>query len=259
MKSVSIITIVKNSVNLIEKTLLSAISQKEIDKEYIVIDGISMDGTVEIIKNYKDKIDIFISELDSGISDAFNKGLKLATKDFVIILNAGDVFVSDDVISKMLNCANNESIITGNCVNYKKGYKYPYFNPHKLPHLFLRAKLAHSATLIDRSLFLKYGNYSEKYKIAMDYDLFVRFFKKKEKFKYINIDVVLFDLTGISMNVYRTFTEEAKIMYRSANGFLDIAIVPLIFLYVSLYKRFQGVLNLKKTKPNIDSLYLDDK
>lgn len=98
-KKISIITVVFNSKSALEKTIKSISEQKYKDIEYIVIDGGSTDGTVDIIKKYEKFIFVWISEPDKGIYDAMNKGLKKATGDYVWFLNAGDEIYSLDTLS----------------------------------------------------------------------------------------------------------------------------------------------------------------
>lgn len=98
---ISVVTICRNCADEIEGTLLSVINQDYSNMEYIVIDGASTDGTVDIIKGYADKIDVWMSEKDKGVYDAMNKGVALATGQWCIFMNGGDKFASDDVISKM--------------------------------------------------------------------------------------------------------------------------------------------------------------
>ena len=100
---VSVITISYNSVFTIEDTIKSVLAQKDIDLEYIIVDGGSTDGTLDIINKYKNKIDKIISEPDRGIYDAMNKGIKCATGDVVGILNSDDFFKDHNVLSKVVN------------------------------------------------------------------------------------------------------------------------------------------------------------
>jgi glycosyltransferase involved in cell wall biosynthesis len=100
---ISIITVVLNRKELLEKTIESIISQSNNNFEIVIIDGGSTDGTIEIIKKYSDNISYWISEPDKGIYDAMNKGLKSATGDFVWFLNAGDEIYSDDTLQKIVS------------------------------------------------------------------------------------------------------------------------------------------------------------
>ena len=98
---ISIVTISYNAVNLIEKTILSVVEQDTADFEYIVIDGGSTDGTVEVIRKYENAISYWVSESDKGIFDAMNKALSVAKGDWVIFMNSGDCFYNNHVLSEI--------------------------------------------------------------------------------------------------------------------------------------------------------------
>ena len=100
-EKVSIITVVRNAVDTIETTIKSVLNQTYGNIEYIVIDGESTDGTLEIINKYRDQISIIVSEKDNGLYDALNKGVRLSTGDWIGILNSGDVFTANDVIANI--------------------------------------------------------------------------------------------------------------------------------------------------------------
>jgi glycosyltransferase involved in cell wall biosynthesis len=103
MDKISIITICYNCKDALERTIKSVVSQTYPAKEYVVVDGGSIDGTLDIIRKYKDDIDITISELDEGIYNALNKGIRKATGKWIICMNAGDEFAENDVLSKIFS------------------------------------------------------------------------------------------------------------------------------------------------------------
>src|ERR1700744_4570938 len=106
----SVITIVYNNVKDIERTMLSVLGQTYPAIEYIVVDGLSNDGTLDVIKKYKDRVAKFISEKDEGIYDAMNKGLALASGDYVIFMNSGDEFFDAETIAAVFASADNADI-----------------------------------------------------------------------------------------------------------------------------------------------------
>ena len=118
---VSVITVCYNAIRGIEKTIQSVISQSHDDIEYIVIDGGSTDGTIDVIQKYRDKIAYFVSEPDGGIYDAMNKGIKAATGEWINFLNAGDVFASKDAIMISMSIdTDGIDVIYGDSIEFTK-------------------------------------------------------------------------------------------------------------------------------------------
>ena len=107
---ISIITVVYNGEKHLEETILSVINQTYDNVEFIIIDGSSTDGTIDIIKKYEDKIDYWISEKDSGIFDAMNKGILASKGDYINFMNAGDFFTRINLVSDVVNILNSEEI-----------------------------------------------------------------------------------------------------------------------------------------------------
>ena len=122
---ISIITISYNCEAEIEETILSVVSQTYENKEYIIIDGGSMDKTMQIVDKYRDKIDVVVSEPDKGRSDAFNKGIAKATGDYIVMINAGDM-LADDALNKFVKAYKpGYDVIKGNTIrwNYETGHR----------------------------------------------------------------------------------------------------------------------------------------
>lgn len=173
---ISIITVCKNAENAIERTMLSVVTQSCFSEniEYLIIDGASTDKTVEIIKQYSNKYPIkWISEPDSGIYNAMNKGIKMATGEYLLFLNAGDYLVHYNVIKLLLNTftKNEFDVIHGNtfCLDVFSG-KYFVRAVDKQPDIsfFFVNTLPHQATFYKRELFEKFGGYEENFKIISD-------------------------------------------------------------------------------------------
>ncbi len=173
---ISIITIVFNDVKHIEKTIRSVLGQDIQDLEYIIIDGGSTDGTVEIIEKYLDSIDIFISEKDNGIVDAFNKGIQKASGDIIGLVNSGD-FLEKGTLQKVSDEFKKDSsidVVYGNVQYWSDDQKeYLYKASHHLLAKFM--SINHPAVFVRKELYNRYGLFDNTYKVAMDYDLMLRF------------------------------------------------------------------------------------
>ncbi len=205
----SIITINRNNAAGLEKTMRSVAAQTFADFEYIVVDGASTDESVKVIRSFEatfgDRLK-WISEPDKGIYNAMNKGIGLASGDYLQFLNSGDSLVSDNVTMQMTEASKYNKfppILYGNMlkdmpdgtVMRDKG-----FSGRSVSLLdFYTGSLNHPSSYIKRTLFEKYGCYDENLKIASDWKWFVQsVILGGEKPVYSNIDVTLFDMNGIS-------------------------------------------------------------
>jgi glycosyltransferase involved in cell wall biosynthesis len=187
---VSIITIVFNGKEFLEDTILSVISQNYPNLEYIIVDGGSTDGTIEILRKYDDQIDYWVSERDRGISDAFNKGVSLARGDYINFQGDGDGFIDPSAVEKMMNGANVEDdyLISGRVqrvdLQGMKLYDSPKFKFRKTSLLF-RMSLPHQGLFTNKRFFTKYGLFSLECKFAMDYEHLLRAYRDFPKTKLI--------------------------------------------------------------------------
>lgn len=190
--SVTIITAVKNGEKFLEKTINTIINQKEVDLEYIVIDGGSSDNTCKIVESYKNNISYFISEQDNGISDAFNKALKIASGVFINFQGDGDGFIHDRAISDLFHDVdiNKCDIVCGriNRISYdgKIIFTSPFLKNFSKRKLLFRMNLPHQGLFMKKDLFSKYGLFDEKCKYAMDYDYLLRMYNNFPKVSFKN-------------------------------------------------------------------------
>ena len=207
--TLSIITINWNNAVGLEKTMRSVASQTYKDIEYIVVDGGSKDGSAEVIRGLEPSFEgrlKWVSEPDKGIYNAMNKGIGMASGDYLQFLNSGDCLVSDDVTERMLDAlkANERpSILYGNMLKDMpdgKALRDRCFAGKDISFLgFYTGSLNHSAAYIRKSLFIKYGLYDESLKIVSDWKWFLQaIVLGEEKPIYADIDVSLFDMNGIS-------------------------------------------------------------
>jgi glycosyltransferase len=204
---ISIITVVRNNVERIEETLISVISQKKADVEYLVIDGASTDGTFEIINSHAGEIDVIISEKDSGIYQAINKGIARASGSLIGIVHSGDTLLPG-VLNRV--AAEHESLpeaILYGCIKTMHNGRFESvwgWNHDTLPERML----PHPACFVPKSVYDSFGAYDESYRIAGDYEAFLRYYFKKVPFHFMDLIVQEFDLKGISQTL--SFDEEIK-------------------------------------------------
>ena len=171
---VSIITVCLNAADSLANTCESICSQQYSGFEWIVIDGASTDGSLDILHEYQGDITRLVSEPDNGIYDAMNKGIRLARGDYLLFLNAGDRLAGPDVLYSV-ESAPDVGIIYGDIEVVSDGLSKLIKSPQELPRDFLlRKMMPHQSTFIKKELFDKYGSYKVSYKIAADYDFFVR-------------------------------------------------------------------------------------
>ncbi|MDB4026800.1 glycosyltransferase [Candidatus Thioglobus sp.] len=183
---VSIITVVWNNKETIKDSINSVLNQTYADIEYIVVDGSSSDGTVDIVKGYVNKISHFISEPDEGIYDALNKGIELASGDVIGILHSDDLFSDRFVVSDMMErmavenaeIAFSDMVIVDNSMTkVLRYYMASYFSPWMFKIGWMPP---HPTCFIKKSLFDEFGMYSLDYKVAGDFDFLVRIFYARD-------------------------------------------------------------------------------
>ncbi len=206
--SLSIITINRNNASGLEKTIQSVANQTFKDFEYIIVDGASTDDSVEVIKKYEAEFAHlkWVSEPDSGIYNAMNKGIRMASGEYIQILNSADCLAAPEVTDKMLAAleqAGNPSIFYGNMVKcFPDGRRMVdrCFAGQEITMLGMyTGTLNHDPTYIRRDLFEKYGYYDESLKIVSDWKWYLQaIILGEEKPQYVDMDVTLFDMTGVS-------------------------------------------------------------
>lgn len=214
---ISVVTVCYNAVNDIEKTILSVINQTYPNVEYLIIDGGSTDGTMDVVNKYKDKIDVIVSEPDKGIYDAMNKGIDRATGEWINFMNAGDCFVGTTVICDVVaNCNKNTVAVYGDMFFVTNTQK-KYFKSNAISFIKKNMPCSHQA-LFCRMKDVKELRFDTDYKIAADYNMLYHLFWKngKDNIERLDFPIVLFDGTGLSScNKIKTFREVLKI--RSAH------------------------------------------
>lgn len=182
---ISIITVSYNSSLTISRTIESVLSQKKIDLEYIIVDGASKDGTVDIIRGYAEKNSCikWISEKDKGIYDAMNKGIGLATGEVIGILNSDDYYAGDTVLEEIVKKFYDDNFLEscyGNLLYIKENKPYRYWKSGK-PRSFITGWMPpHPAFFVRSTVYEKYGVFRLDCGTAADYELMLRFLEKHQ-------------------------------------------------------------------------------
>lgn len=207
---ISVITIVYNGAKDIERAINSVINQTYPNIEFIIIDGGSTDQTLDIIRQYEDKITFWKSEPDQGIADAFNKGISVAKGSIIGFVNSDDWY-EDNAIEKVVGYFDSYSVVFGDVQFWDKNKSAhrTYGNHHRLRH---GMTIAHPAVFVKKEIYDKYGLFNLDYKIAMDYEFILRIYFNKVAFYNIESIIVNMSLGGVSHRKWvEAIIEERKI------------------------------------------------
>jgi glycosyltransferase involved in cell wall biosynthesis len=219
----SVITIVYNNVSDIERTIQSVINQTYEPIEYIIIDGGSMDGTVDIIKKYEDKVSYWVSEKDKGIYDAMNKGLKAAKGDYVLFINSGDEIYDSSTVEKVFSSSPNADIYYGETEMYDENWESLGKRRHAVPDKFTwksfkyGMSISHQAIYIKRSITIPYN---EKYQLSADIDWILTAAKKAITIVNVQGYVAKYLVGGISKKRHRQSLKERFKIFSTYYGFI---------------------------------------
>lgn len=250
----SIITINYNNAEGLRKTLASVASQTYANIEHIIVDGASTDGSVDVIKEYENQLNIthstihllWSSEPDNGIYDAMNRGIQGATGDYIQILNSGDLLAAPDVTARMMAALDKTSniqhstlengffpaIFYGNMLKSYDGKTIisrdtcggKMYTPESFLY-FYKGTLNHDCAYIRRDLFDKYGLYNEQMRICSDWEWYVRaIVLGGEKPIYTNIDVTIFDMNGVS----ESHGKNAELIKKERREYLESILPPAV-------------------------------
>ncbi len=243
---ISIITVCKNAENAIERTMLSVVAQNCFNEniEYIIVDGASTDKTLEIIKQYADRYPIkWISEPDSGIYNAMNKGIKTATGGYLLFLNAGDYLVHYNIIKSLMNLFESDEfgVIYGNtfCIDPTNG-KYSVKIIEKRPEadFFYLDTLPHQATFYKKEVFEKFGGYEENFRIISDNILNKKLLcEYNVSAKHVDQIISVFVCDGISSTNSKLDLAERKIFQEQFFTEEEIAKIKTKYIVLPSKKR----------------------
>lgn len=197
---ISVVTVCYNAVKELERTMLSVLNQTYDNVEYIVIDGGSTDGTVEIIKKYADRLAYWVSEPDKGIYDAMNKGIKVATGEWINFMNAGDSFVDERVINNITkSIKSNTDVFFGDIIVERHNEIYRIIsNCNHLDNPKLCSMGFNHQSAFVKTQVAKKEPFSLKYKFASDFNMMYILHSNGYSFQYIPIAVANYDTSGVS-------------------------------------------------------------
>lgn len=194
---ITVVTVCYNSVDMIEKTLKSVIEQSYSNKEYVVIDGASTDGTKKIVERYIDSIDFFMSESDNGIYHAMNKAVGVAKGEWVIFMNAGDVFVDNAVLEKAnYSLSATIDVLYGDILTSRNAELVLKEAPSEIKSMH-RMPFCHQAVFTRTSL-LRSFPFDEKYKMSADFKLYKQLNRENATFRRLPLPITIYDRTGLS-------------------------------------------------------------
>lgn len=198
---ISIIMVSYNAVKTIEQAIQSIVNQTYNNIEFIVIDGDSKDGTIDVIKKYEDKITYWTNEPDNGIYDAMNKGINYASGEYIYFLGADDCLITDNIIQQVIVELNDNDVLSGGVklVDEELGLE------RRLDGKFAKHRANYNGMMIPhqgmfvKSKIMKKNKFNLKYKIAADYDFFLKcYFNDSIKIKYIDLPIAYYSSGGAS-------------------------------------------------------------
>lgn len=214
---ISIITVCLNAAETIETTIRSVLGQTYKNTEYIVIDGGSTDGTLQIIEKYRDYISTLVSGQDKGLYDAMNKGIDLAHGDYIGIINADDWYEKDAVehVVQISKTVSEEIGVISGRVRMVDGKETFLSGKKNMNQIWTEMPVDHPATFIRKSIYGRYGKYDTYYKVSADYELVFRLFANGIKFYISDKILANYRIGGISARRKdELFEEDVEILGR---------------------------------------------
>jgi glycosyltransferase involved in cell wall biosynthesis len=231
----TVITIVYNNVRGIERTVLSVLNQTYPNIEYLVIDGASVDGTLEILKKYEEGISKLISETDKGIYDAMNKGLALASGDYILFMNSGDEIFDSDTVEKVFASAPDADIYYGETEMYNEDWKSLGQRRHKAPENFIWKDFKYGMSISHQAIYIRKSlvePYDTQYKLSSDIDWIIKAAKKAAKIVNSRIYVAKYLVGGMSKKKHRESLIERFHIFSKYYG-----LIPNVFNHAVIASR----------------------
>lgn len=219
----SVITVVYNNVRDIERSILSVLNQTYQPIEYLVIDGGSTDGTLEIISQYKERLAVLVSEPDAGIYDAMNKGLDLATGDYVLFMNSGDEIYDAETVAKVFGTEPDADIYYGETEMFNEQWQSLGRRRHQIPETFTWKSFKYGMSISHQAIYLKRSlvePYDLSYKLSADIDWIIKAAKKAKKIVNTRQYVAKYLVGGMSKAKHRQSLVERFNIFSKHYGLL---------------------------------------
>jgi glycosyltransferase involved in cell wall biosynthesis len=227
----SVITIVYNNVKDIERSMRSVLEQTYSNIEYIVIDGASQDGTREKIEGYASRLARFVSEPDQGIYDAMNKGLAMATGDYVLFMNSGDELYDDDTVAKVFATAPNADIYYGETEMYNAQWQSLGRRRHQAPDRFTWQSFKYGMSISHQAIYVKRtltSPYDLQYKYSADIDWIIKAAKQARVIVNTHRYVAKYLVGGVSKQKHLDSLKERFHIFTKYYGLLPNVLNHLI-------------------------------
>lgn len=244
LPKVSVITVVYNDVRGIEYTIRSVMKQTYVELEYIIVDGHSTDGTLDVIDQYREEISKLISEKDHGIYDAMNKGLAVATGDYVLFLNSGDELYEDMTLEKVFSSAENADIYYGETKLIDEERNIIGDRRHHAPKRFDWKSFRYGMNICHQAIYVKRSiaePYDLQYELSADVDWVIRAAKKANKIVNVNQYVAKYLVGGTTQKRHRQSLKERYTIFKAHYGaFSNIVNHGVIAARLILYRLKHG-------------------
>ncbi len=230
----SVITVVYNNVKDIERTMMSVLGQTYPAIEYIVIDGASNDGTLQVIEKHKDKLAKLISEKDRGIYDAMNKGISIATGDYIIFMNSGDEFYASDTVERVLASGDDADIYYGETEMMDEQGNNLGRRRHAAPDVFTWRSFKYGMSISHQAIYIKrelVEPYDAKYQLSADIDWILKAAKKAKKIINVRRYVARYLVGGMSKKKHRQSLLERFEIMKKYYGLLPTVFNHLVIAF----------------------------
>ena len=236
----SIVTINYNNADGLKKTIESVVSQSCQDFEYIVIDGVSLDHSIEVLAHFKNTISTYISEPDHGVYDAMNKGWTLARGEYVLFLNSGDVFADVSVLENVNKVIDLSADIVYGCHLWgtNSGERWNPKKEFRFREVLNHTPISHQATFIKKAQLEKVGGFKTNYKIIADWGVLLDSMRMHARLQKISLDICIAEEAGVS-NVTEKEVFKERRLYLLRHHFLAFFLNKYVVLpVISLRKRY---------------------